>query len=102
MHHDVAATSTIHPLALQEIPISDKGRRKQIMQELSALYDADCVSLVGFHGAFYTEVSFAKCCLPPFGHAIGKLEAACALKKLRTFSGTHHHLSGVHGWWESR
>ena len=83
----VAATTTRRDV-LQEIPISDKGRRKQIMQELSALYDADCVSLIGFHGAFYTEVRSL---------LLGALALARGCSSCATLAGPHHHLLGVHG-----
>jgi len=42
-------------MALKVINMYEKSKRQQIMEEIAALYSADCVALVGFYGAFYQE-----------------------------------------------
>ncbi len=44
-------------MALKVINMYEKSKRDQIMQEIEALFDADCPTLVGFYGAFFHEGS---------------------------------------------
>eukprot|EP00516_Mucochytrium_quahogii_P004547 CAMPEP_0203758506 /NCGR_PEP_ID=MMETSP0098-20131031/11354_1 /ASSEMBLY_ACC=CAM_ASM_000208 /TAXON_ID=96639 /ORGANISM=" , Strain NY0313808BC1" /LENGTH=362 /DNA_ID=CAMNT_0050650983 /DNA_START=96 /DNA_END=1181 /DNA_ORIENTATION=+ len=46
-------------MALKIINMYEKSKRNQIMEEIAALYDASCPSLVGFYGAFYQEGSIS-------------------------------------------
>ena len=48
-------TPTGTQVALKVINMFDKGKRDQLMQEISTLYDAACPSIIGFYGAFYRE-----------------------------------------------
>lgn len=48
-------TPTGTPLALKVINMFDKGKREQLIREISTLYDAQCPNLVTFYGAFYRE-----------------------------------------------
>ena len=45
------------PLALKVINMHNKGKREQMMREITALFDAQCPCLVKFYGAFYREAS---------------------------------------------
>jgi len=48
-------TPTGTQVALKVINMFDKGKRDQLMQEITTLYDAACPSIVGFYGAFYRD-----------------------------------------------
>ena len=42
-------------LALKVVNVLDRTKRQQLVKEISALYEADCESLIEFYGAFYRE-----------------------------------------------
>lgn len=46
-------------MALKVINVYDKVNREQMFQEIATLYEADCPSLVGFYGAFFTECTIS-------------------------------------------
>jgi serine/threonine protein kinase len=46
-------------MALKVINVYERSKRQQIMEEITALYHAECPCLVGFYGAFFHEGSIS-------------------------------------------
>ncbi|ETV84896.1 STE/STE7/MEK1 protein kinase, variant 3 [Aphanomyces astaci] len=46
-------------LALKLINMNDKGKREQLMREIHALFDSECLCLVTFYGAFLKDSAVA-------------------------------------------